>query len=329
MEAIPRNYKWYRRTWQLVHLKPIDAVRWIRTVFLSSLEKGQGVFPTTISIEVTNNCNMECFTCPQPLISKDDMGYMSIDLFKKIVDECYHFTSLTSFVFTGFGEPFLHPQLVSMSRYVKDKGIPIVRTYTNCLLLKQKTKEILLESGFNEITLSLNAPTQETYERIKESRHYEPVMENIEYFLMKRKAHKIRTPFVNLQLLKLNNVSYGIREFAKNWMPLLKHGDCISIKDSHSFAGQVNDPGVGGMSEPAERVPCGQLWNFLAISWNGDVTPCCADPFKKLKIGNVRDSSLKDLWHSPKITYMRDLHLRREYHYLPLCNKCETWRYFT
>jgi radical SAM protein with 4Fe4S-binding SPASM domain len=329
MEAIPKNYKLHRRILQLMHLRPQEAVRWIRGVFLSSLEKKREEFPTTISIEITNNCNLACSSCPQPLLS-GERGYLSMDLFKKIIDQSYRFPSLTNVVFTGFGEPLLHPQLITMSRYVKSKRIPFVRTYTNCVLLdKQKTEELLLKSGFDEITLSLNSPIQEIYERIKKSRHYEPVTANIEHFLKRRKALKTRTPFVNLQLLKLNDVSFNIEEFTKNWMPLLKPGDCISIKDSHSFAGQVSDPGVGRLVDPRERVPCGQLWNYLYISWNGDVSPCCVDPFKRLKIGNVRDSSLKDLWHSCKIMHMREIHLQKKYNRLPLCGNCETWRYFT
>jgi radical SAM protein with 4Fe4S-binding SPASM domain len=252
-----------------------------------------------------------------------------MELFKKVIDECCQFSSLTSIVFTGFGEPLLHPQLITMSRYVKNKKIPLVRTYTNCLLLnKQKTEELLLESGFDEITLSLNAPTQDIYEGITKRRHYKSVTQNIEYFLMRRKALKARRPFVNLQLLRLKDVSFKIEEFIMNWMPLLKAGDCISLKASHSFAGQVNDPGVGTIVDARIRVPCGQLWNYLNVSWNGDVTPCCADPFRKLRIGNVCDSSLKDLWHSSKIMRMREIHLQKKYHHLPLCGDCETWRYF-
>lgn len=329
MKAIPNNYKWHRRINQFVHLRPQEAIRWIRAEFLASLARKGVEFPIAVSIEVTNNCNLVCSTCPQPHFSSDEKGYLSMDLFRKIIDECCRFPSLTSIVFTGFGEPLLHPQLITMSLYAKSKGIPLVRTYTNCILLnKQMTEEFLQQSGFDEITLSLNAPTHEIYERIKNSSQYEHVTENVEYFLMRKKALKKRTPFVNLQLLKIKDVSFQIEEFVNNWKPLLKPGDCISVKESHSFAGQVSDPGVGTLVYPCKRAPCGQLWNFLAISWNGDVTPCCVDSFKKLKIGNVRDASLKDMWNSSKIMYMREIHMRREYHRLPLCSDCQAWRYF-
>lgn len=327
MEVIPKNYRWQRRRLRLMHLRPQDTIRWLNAVFLSSLARKREKFPISVAVEVTNNCNMTCSTCPQPLL-QGKKGYLSMDLFKKVIDECSQYSSLTSVVFTGFGEPLLHPQLIAMSRYVKSKRIPYLRTYTNCVLLnKQNTEELLLESGFDEITLSLNAPTQEFYTRIKKGQEYTLVTENIRQFLIRRKSIK-KTPFVNLQLLKLNDTSLPVEEFVIKWMPLLKPGDCITTKYSHSFAGQVNDPGVGKVFGPGKRLPCGQLWNLLFVCWDGDVTPCCVDPFKKLKIGNVRSSPLKDLWHSPAIMRMREIHLRGECHYLPLCDNCETWRYF-
>jgi radical SAM protein with 4Fe4S-binding SPASM domain len=328
METLPKNYKRQRRKLRLLHLKPHEAIRLCKGAFLSFLEKQRLEFPRMVSIEVTNNCNIACSTCPQPYI-QGEKGYLSMDLFKKIIDECSHHPTLKSIVFTGFGEPLLHPQLITMSRYVKSKGIPYTRTYTNGVLLnKQNTDKLLLESGFDEITLSLNAPTQEIYKRIKNNQPYNLVTENIEYFLMRRKFLKRKTLFVNLQLLKLNNVSYPIEDFNKKWMPLLKPGDCITIKYSHSFAGQVNVPGVGKVFGPRERSPCAQLSMYLFVSWNGDVVPCCVDPLKKLKIGNIGSSSLKDLWHSSKIKLMREIHVKKEYHRLPLCSNCETWRYF-
>jgi radical SAM protein with 4Fe4S-binding SPASM domain len=328
METIPQGYKWHRRVLQLTQKKPSEAIRWVKAELLSFGAKRREEFPITLAIEVTNHCNKGCPTCPQPRIA-DEKGFLRLDLFQSVVDECCRVPTFTSLVFTGFGEPLLHPELIHMGCYAKSKMIPIVRTYTNCVLLDEKnSEEILSSSGFDEITLSLNGPTPETYERMKRDRDYTLVTNNIEYFLRRKKVLGRRTPLVNLQLLRLNNVPLDTGTFAQRWAPLLGAGDCIVVKDSHSFAGQVDDPRVGGLFDPHMRLPCGQLWNFLSVSWNGDVSPCCADPFKKLKIGNVGNSSLHRLWHSPRLKEMRQLHLQERYHALPLCDDCETWRYF-
>jgi len=300
----------------------------MKASFLSMKANRREEFPGTVSIEVTNHCNIGCPTCPQPLLS-GERGYLDIDLFRNIVDECSRFYSCTSIVFTGFGEPLLHPELIQMSRYAKSKKIPIVRTYTNCILLNEhKADEILLKSGLDEITLSLNGPTPEIYGRIKGEHEFESVANNIEHFLARKEILRKKMPFVNLQLLKLRNVPLETERFIKRWSPLLGPGDCISFKDSHSFAGQVNNPEVTGILPPRRRFPCGQLWNYLFLSWNGDVSPCCADPSGKLTLGNAKDSSLRDLWHSSRMMEIRNLHLQAKYHSLPLCGQCEIWHYF-
>lgn len=145
---------------------------------------------------------------------------------------------------------------------------------------------------------------------------------------LREKNPEKKMPFVNLQLLKLRNVPLEAERFRKRWLPLLEPGDCIAFKDSHSFADQVKDPEVEGVLPPRRRLPCGQLWNHVSISWNGEVSPCCADPFRKLRIGNVQKSSLRDLWHCHQMREMRSLHLQRKYDLLPLCGQCEIWHYF-
>lgn len=328
MNVIPKQYRWQRRVQRLLHSKPQQTIRWFTSAFLSSLKKKREAFPITVSIETTNECNMACSTCPQPFLS-GGKGYMSMDLSKKIIDECSEQPSLTNIVFTGFGEPLLHPQLIDMSRYAQTRGIPYTKMYTNCVLLnKENTEKLIRESGFDEITFSLNAPTQELYKRMKNSSSYQAEVENIEYFLKRRKCLKAHKPFVNLQLLKFNNVSLHTKGFIEKWMPLLKSGDCITVKSSHSFAGQVDEPGVGDVFDYRERLPCSLLWNYLFVSWNGDVTPCCVDPFKKLMIGNILGASLGELWQSPEMIRMRKMHREKNYHLLPLCDDCETWQYF-
>lgn len=327
MQAILKNYQLQRKILRLTHLRPEESLRRLFAKFTSSF-KSRHAFPVNVSIEVTNNCNLACATCPQPNMA-GERGFLNISLFRKIIDECSQYPSLECIIFTGFGEPLLHSQLISMIRYARSKKIRYVRTYTNGVLLnKENTEEILLHSHLDEITISLNAPNQEIYERIKRSPHYTRVTENIEYFLTQRKSRGVKFPFINLQILKLNDITYNLEEFRRKWLPLLQPGDCIVMKNSHSFAGQINEPGVGKVFASRRRIPCGQLWNYLFVSWNGDVIPCCVDPLKTLKIGNVADSSLKDLWHSPQIMHIRDIHAQGKYNQLPLCNECETWRYF-
>jgi radical SAM protein with 4Fe4S-binding SPASM domain len=72
------------------------------------------------------------------------------------------------------------------------------------------------------------------------------------------------------------------------------------------------------------KVPCRELWLKLQVLWNGDVTVCCIDYDGKLKIGNIRNESLNELWVGSKVERMRAVHRAREFEKTPICNKCDS-----
>lgn len=327
MDVFPKNFGFQRIFIQLRHMQLRNLVR-KGSAFLLRKIKGRSLsFPSTILVEVTNDCMLNCIMCPHSQL-KDKTGYMPFDRFKKIIDECSRHYSLGDLVFSGFGEPLLHPQLIEMSKYAKKKGIPKVRLITNAVLLsRQKTEEILEDSGFDEISLSLDAVTEETYQKIKNSSNFQIVEDNIAHFLKQKKKMNRWKPFVSLHILKMRETVSEISDFLKKWRPLLGEGDHILVKDVHNFAGQVEDSRLEEQIYRGKRFPCRQLWEFLYISWNGDVMPCCMDAFKKLRIGNIRKSSIKELWNTPLLQQIRQIHLQGRYQEIPLCSQCENWWY--
>ena len=178
---------------------------------------------------------------------------------------------------------------------------------------------------FDEIGFSLDALTEETYKKIKKGGNFQTVQGNIDNFL-KRKGNRGR-PFVSLHILKMRETISEIDGFLKKWMPLLGRGDHILVKDVHDFASQVEDRKTIEQTHSDKRLPCRQLWNFLYVTWDGDVIPCSMDPHRKLKIGRLDQSSLQELWNGPLIQEMRRIHLQGKYNEIPLCSTCEYWWY--
>ncbi len=327
MKILHRSFRFQRIVIQIRHWQLRDLVR--KNIFSLSrrIYKRRLMFPFMVQVEVTNDCMLDCIMCPHSQL-KEKTGYMTFELFKKIIDECSQHYPLGDLVFSGMGEPLLHPQLLEMSKFAKSKGIPKVRVITNAILLtREKTAEILKDSGFDEIGLSLDAVTQETYQKIKGSSNFQTVQDNIAHFLNQKKEKKRWKPFVSLHILKIRETVSEINDFLKKWSPLLGKGDRILIKDVHNFAGQVEDRRLEEQIYKAKRFPCRQLWEFLYISWNGDVMPCCMDVFRKLKIGNLCKSSLEELWNSSFIQEIRQIHLQGRYEEIPLCSHCGNWWY--
>lgn len=310
---------------QLRHWGLKDLARYGICLVSRRINRSRLRFPFAILVEVTNDCMLGCVMCPRSE-SKKNTGYMLFDQFKKIIDECSSRQSLGYLILSGMGEPLLHPQLIEMSKFAKSKGIPRIRLITNAILLtRQKTAEILEDSGLDEISFSLDATTEQTYQQIKNRTSFQIVQENISYFLhQKKKGWK---PFVSLHILKMRETASEISDFVKKWSPSLGKGDHILVKDVHTFAGQVEDRRLEEQIYTGERFPCRQLWEFLYVSWDGDVMPCCMDVFKKLRVGNLHKSSLGELWNSGFIHGIRQIHLRGEYDEIPLCSHCGNWWY--
>jgi MoaA/NifB/PqqE/SkfB family radical SAM enzyme len=331
MKTIPRGYRWYRRAVELNDLGLWGALRRSSAVLRARVAAGTDApaFPDTVSIEVTDHCNLACPSCPQPLLS-NPKGYLDSATIRRIIDECAEHPVLMSLVFTGYGEPLLHPELCELGAYARRRGIPIVRTYTNCKsLTPARAEAILTREAFDELTLSLNGTSPETHRLIKGDDDYTRAQENVRRFLARKRELRMRKPFINLTFLALRGVSYDLAALAADWDPLLGPGDCVRFKDSHDFAGQVDGAPFGTLPPTTKRVPCGQLWTFLFIARDGHVSPCCVDPFKQLTIGNVHDSTLESCWASAALADMRGCHLAKAYGRLPLCERCDTWRYFT
>jgi MoaA/NifB/PqqE/SkfB family radical SAM enzyme len=85
-------------------------------------------------LEVTNQCNLACITCPREYAYGDQMakGFMDLEKMKKVVDDAFPY--IDSIGLTGLGETFMYKKLPEIVDYIRRKndGIIIsVSTYKN------------------------------------------------------------------------------------------------------------------------------------------------------------------------------------------------------
>src|SRR5258708_34798784 len=94
------------------------------------------ILPEIVQIESPNICNAKCVFCP-----RDDMhrrqGVMSLELFRKVVDECAEL-GITHVRVHNYGEPFLDRHLIEKVRYAKERGIEHVGMISNGSLITEK-----------------------------------------------------------------------------------------------------------------------------------------------------------------------------------------------
>jgi len=126
-------------------------------------------YPIGMTVDIHSYCNARCKMCPyQELSKKIPMGYMSWDLYTKIIDdysqlmERYNFTGKLSYC--QMGEPFLKKGIASWVKYAIERGIDVYFN-TNASLLTPDVVDSLIDIGFQGLfNISCHGITKEVYE---------------------------------------------------------------------------------------------------------------------------------------------------------------------
>ena len=126
-------------------------------------------YPPFLQIEPTYICNYRCVFCYQTdnffnKRSNGFMGHMTLDVFKKIIDQAeghIEFISLAS-----RGEPLLCPDIKKMLSYTKDKFLNL-KINTNASLLDEKMSYAILESGVRTLVFSADAADGALYSKLR------------------------------------------------------------------------------------------------------------------------------------------------------------------
>ena len=67
---------------------------------------------------------------------------------------------------------------------------------------------------------------------------------------------------------------------------------------------------------------CSDLWRRMFVWYDGVVNPCDTDYKSKLRVGNINDQSLSDIWRSRNYENLRSIHRNRERAEVSPCNRC-------
>jgi molybdenum cofactor biosynthesis enzyme MoaA len=133
--------------------------------------------PIKLDIENVSRCNFRCTMCQ---VSDWHKGTRAKDLspesFKRIIDEQY---GLVEIKLQGMGEPLLQrDDFIEMVKYARKSHI-WVRTTTNASLLHLRNNyKKLIDADPNEVQISIDGASKETFEGIRRQSDFEKVIEN-------------------------------------------------------------------------------------------------------------------------------------------------------
>lgn len=259
-------------------------------------------FPPCLQIEPTSVCNYRCVFCYQTdrsftRKSSGYMGMMSLDLFKRLVDETEG--QCEAVTLASRGEPLICPDIQEMLAHASRKFLGL-KLNTNAWFLDEEMCHAILQSEMNTLVFSVDAASEPTYSRFRVGGKLDRVVENIRRFRDVRAKHYPRSRTIT----RVSGVKVpGTPELATMeafWGELV---DQVAFVKYNPWENTYEQP------VNAITAPCSDLWRRMLVWWDGTVNPCDVDYKSTLTVGNVKDKPLEKLWRSEPYEKLRQDHL--------------------
>jgi radical SAM protein with 4Fe4S-binding SPASM domain len=268
----------------------------VRRLLLATGRERAPRLPDIVQIESTNLCNAKCVFCPRDEMHRRQ-GVMDFDLFRKVVDECAEL-GITHVRVHNYGEPFLDKALVEKVRYAKSRGIAEVGMISNGSLITEELARGMVDAGLDAINISVDAAGKEVFERTRINLDYDTVIANVRTLARLRDLNPRRRPKLILSFVRQDD-SADEQAFINEWSQI---ADKIHITDLHNWAGTLH-----GRSDV--RYPCYRMWLTFTVLWDGRVSLCCADYDGRNVLGDLRTSTIAEVWNNQAYRAVRRQHL--------------------
>ena len=272
-------------------------------------------YPPCIQIEPTSMCNFRCVMCYQAdkTFSRKQngfMGMMTLDIFKKSIDELEG--NIEAITFASRGEPTMNRNFTEMLKYCNGKFLGL-KLNTNASLLTEKMAHTLLSSDLQTIVFSIDSKDKEAYEKIRINGNFEKVVKNLERFNHIRNTQYSRSDkVVRISGVKIND-EQDIDEMKEKW------GDVADIVAFTNYS-----PWESSYDNPINKItsPCTELWQRMFIWQDGKVNPCDYDYKSVLSKWNIKETSIKSVWNSKIYNELRRKHLDSLRSQVEPCARC-------
>ncbi|MEJ2169396.1 MAG: radical SAM protein [Desulfobacterales bacterium] len=153
--------------------------------------------PKTLYLESTNRCNLRCGGCVLYRNSQEPKRDLSLDEAVMITDQL---ADLEKIFLHGIGEPLLNPELLDIIRRLKGRDVYVLFN-SNATLLNDRMARALIQTGLDELRVSLDAATAGGYQKIRGSDKFEQVLENLRSFVLLQKRQRVVHPKLSLWFL--------------------------------------------------------------------------------------------------------------------------------
>ena len=273
--------------------------------------------PICLYLEVSNECNLACKTCPITFGKIEEPAALTLEQVQRLVSQS---PKVKRVVLHGVGEPLLNRELPRIISWLKEREIYVLFN-SNGTLMNRRWQETLIESGLDEIRLSLDAATPETFARVRGRPLFHRIVENIRGLVSLKAERGSMTPLVSLWLTGLRETLRELHDFIRLAQSLgidrvylqrlvywedenedrmarpeqslfnslreeeegiIRSGQELARELGVSFeASGATSPGASLVEHDLEQPwsACMRPWTLMYISARGSSFPCCIAPF--------------------------------------------------
>ena len=333
LKILPKTLMRYRGS--LTIRRALNAARVVASYGLSygarrDIRMGR---PIVLMVEPTNICNLQCPMCPSGNggLSRP-RGSMAFDAFRRVFDQ--QARDLLLLMLWNQGEPFINKDLVKMIRLARSHGVPTITSTNGHFVRTASGAEAIVGSGLDELIVSLDGATPETYVQYRVGGDFGRVLSAVRLIRDAKSRMASESPLVHLQFIIMKHNEGEIdaaRRIAKDL-----GADRLSLKTAQVYTEEeakrflpLNERysryrygGNGLTMNGRNRNTCRHLWYSTVVNWDGVVSPCCFDKDAHYGLGDaLNGQAFGDIWRGRSYTEFRNTILRDRAS-VPICGNC-------
>lgn len=272
--------------------------------------------PLNIDIELSATCNLNCPFCylSDKKFKKSKTKFMEYEIFTNIIGECV-IEGIPAIKLNWMGEPTLHPEFNYFMQDTCGRSFFYdIIINTNGNYTPEKNYGLIYAT---KVIFSLDSMEKETYAKMRVGGDLKKVLDNI--FGLLKLGHK------NIVVRRVITKDNKHEDFKKKVRAYFK--DRVDVSEHYAFDRNASNKLQVDYPGKLERVYCGYPSQRLVINTEGDVFPCCVDVFGKMKLGNIKKTTLMEIWNGKKLKKIREK-LRKGKMASKACKYCQSWMSF-
>lgn len=294
-----------------------------KRIFLKNLDECV-LFPKYFELETVHACNARCIMCTLEKWPKSRNTLMSTELFSRFASEVSSYSNwIETICLNRDGEPTLDKKIAEKVKILKEVGIKRLTLTTNAQLLSPELIESLIQSGLDDIMVSIDGTTKKSFEQIRVGLNFETVKNNTMKLIQIRNEMRSKMT-IRIRMVILKENEHEVEEFLRFWGERKGVEDRVYAMPAHTWGNQIQLKGICHDNNPITE-PCVFLFSSMAIHADGRVSLCNADYGIKYLMGDLREKSIKEIWNDEPYNRIRKLHSEGLRDEIDLCIGCNLW----